>query len=656
MSTPEGDNVYNVEEIVGYRHNNGREEYLIKWEGYSEEDNTWEPASNLDEGSLKIAKAYCDRQKEQQSGQKPQARVRRLKRKRRQEIIDSDDEFISDADDSYLSDGTYHDRSAENDSQTETTMPVTPSPPQKPRRVCYAKTTEQIRKTNQELSSDDEVSYQGIVTKKKARRNIFHDESDDSDTVDDNENCNHDDGAKLPLLPLLPPSQTNLTSSPTKLKTTTMQCCSSIDAFTKTRLPYPSRSPHVCFIDSDGTRYCYALDTLYRVAIKKYVDGQNLPFLQPPHFDSPMSDDLVDQIACRFGRQALRIENSKNFRRYYERFVLGLTRHDLYCCPICYNEASRRRGNRWVDDDDDDDDDDDENSDEEFKEECFSFNDDPMTILGNVGSSVASTFCFLKVKGIRMHLQDAHSVDLGELKGNDLFKRFAIRSPDGLLQHFVGSHRVCHNNMWSYWQHDQNSTSFRNLVQLVEDNEDKKPAANRSDFCTSFPNRARQIWEKVSGPYLKDDDSTGGKKFINDDILDEDTDEVRKNPYFDPSSDEEEINQYVEDLKQRDERNRESEDDASSSDESDSYANSFMVDDSEEYEESGSEEDDDEEELSEDPWLKEKTNKMKQKREKRRSIPTCDDEDSDDEIMFEADIGQAQASKCAKFTASDDEE
>eukprot|EP00986_Skeletonema_menzelii_P021100 scaffold33222_cov143-Skeletonema_menzelii.AAC.1 len=259
--------------------------------------------------SLKIAKAYCDRQKEQQSGQKPQALARKLKRKRRQEIIDSDDEFISDADDSYLSDGTYHDRSAENDSQTETTMPVTPSPPQKPRRVCYAKTTEQIRKTNQELSSDDEVSYQGIVTKKKARRNIFHDESDDSDTVDDNENCNHDEGAKLPLLPLLPPSQTNLTSSPTKLKTTTMQCCSSIDAFTKTRLPYPSRSPHVCFIDSDGTRYCYALDTLYRVAIKKYVDGQNLSFLQPPHFDSPMSDDLVDQIACRFGRQALRIEN-----------------------------------------------------------------------------------------------------------------------------------------------------------------------------------------------------------------------------------------------------------------------------------------------------------------------------------------------------------
>jgi len=194
---------------------------------------------------------------------------------------------------------------------------------------------------------------------------------------------------------------------------------STIDAHTRKRLPYPSRSPHVCYTDADGDRYCYALDTLYRMELENRKVGQKLTFLQPPHFDSPMSADLEDQIACRFGREALQIEKSKNYRRYYERFVLGLGEHDLYCCPICYNEANRRRGRRREDDDDD------ENSDEEFEEDCFTFDDDPMTIrLENIGSNIASTFCFLKVKGVRMHLQDAHSVDLGELEENDLFKRF----------------------------------------------------------------------------------------------------------------------------------------------------------------------------------------------------------------------------------------
>eukprot|EP00985_Skeletonema_marinoi_P005937 scaffold2572_cov75-Skeletonema_marinoi.AAC.25 len=649
MSSSENDDdVFNVEAIVGYRSKNGRKEYLIKWKGYSEDDMSWEPESNLDEGSLKIAKAYYNEQKKLKDVQKPQSRKRRLNRKRRREIPDSDDEFISDADDSHMSDGTYRDQSVDDDSRAEK-MPVTPSP-QRRSRVCYAETTEQIRKTKQDLSSDDGVGNDLIVVKKKvARRKIICDESesDDSDTASEYENDNHHE-AKLPPLPL-PPSQPNLSSSPTKLKTTSIQCSSTIDAHTKKRLPYPSRSPHICYTDADGDRYCYALDTLYRKALENHIVGQKLTFLKPPHFDSPMSEDLEDQIECRFGREALQIEKSKNYRRYYERFVLGLGEHDLYCCPICYNEANRRRGRRREDNDDD------ENSDEEFEEDCFTFDDDPMTILDNIGSNFASTFCFFKVKGVRMHLQDAHSVDLGELEENDLFKRFMIRSPDGLLQHFVRSNRA-YKNMWSYWrdEHGQNNESYRNLVQLIRDKEDKKPAANQSDFCTSFPNRAKQIWEKVSGPYLKDDDIEKETKFINDNNNDEEENEVRENPYFDPpdQSEEEEINQFIEGLKQRDEQNRGSENDDSSSDESDSYDGSSTGE-SEDDEESDSEED--EEDVREDPWLKEKENKMKQKREKIRSLPTKnDEEESDNDIMFESDSRQAR--KCAKFTASDDEE
>ncbi|KNC97950.1 uncharacterized protein SPPG_06938 [Spizellomyces punctatus DAOM BR117] len=38
---------YEVEKIVGYRCHRGVEQYRIKWEGYPEEDNTWEPVENI---------------------------------------------------------------------------------------------------------------------------------------------------------------------------------------------------------------------------------------------------------------------------------------------------------------------------------------------------------------------------------------------------------------------------------------------------------------------------------------------------------------------------------------------------------------------------------------------------------------------------------
>ncbi|RWS14534.1 chromobox-like protein 5 [Dinothrombium tinctorium] len=42
--------VYEVEEIRGRRHVNGRDEFLIKWKGYDEE--SWEPASNIIDKTL----------------------------------------------------------------------------------------------------------------------------------------------------------------------------------------------------------------------------------------------------------------------------------------------------------------------------------------------------------------------------------------------------------------------------------------------------------------------------------------------------------------------------------------------------------------------------------------------------------------------------
>merc|ERR1711990_509859 len=39
---------YEVEDIVNHRHKKGKVEYLIRWKGYTDKDDTWEPEENLD--------------------------------------------------------------------------------------------------------------------------------------------------------------------------------------------------------------------------------------------------------------------------------------------------------------------------------------------------------------------------------------------------------------------------------------------------------------------------------------------------------------------------------------------------------------------------------------------------------------------------------
>jgi hypothetical protein len=56
------DNVFEVEEILAHRTNDNGKEYLVKWLGYPDSDNTWEPDTNLT-NCQQLVRKYHDAKK-----------------------------------------------------------------------------------------------------------------------------------------------------------------------------------------------------------------------------------------------------------------------------------------------------------------------------------------------------------------------------------------------------------------------------------------------------------------------------------------------------------------------------------------------------------------------------------------------------------------
>jgi chromobox protein 2 len=45
-----------VEDLLARRTRRGKEEYLVKWKGFSDRHNTWEPAENLTNAPVMLAR------------------------------------------------------------------------------------------------------------------------------------------------------------------------------------------------------------------------------------------------------------------------------------------------------------------------------------------------------------------------------------------------------------------------------------------------------------------------------------------------------------------------------------------------------------------------------------------------------------------------
>ena len=205
-------------------------------------------------------------------------------------------------------------------------------------------------------------------------------------------------------------------------------------------------------------------------------DGSGLSFLQPPHFRTRMEGDLEDQIASRFGRKALILEESdvykkehnllqlrhvenggnrsgyrhgydsdddgiladeptQSFRSRLEEYLNNqMGSGDIYTCPICYFEAHRRFRTNDSHNSDDEDSDEQEEDDVDRNytmEHLTSYNKiDPMSMLGALDCDefrVASSFCFGRVSLVKRHIRDDHKLDTSNVDGNDLYKSFLVR-------------------------------------------------------------------------------------------------------------------------------------------------------------------------------------------------------------------------------------
>lgn len=343
-------------------------------------------------------------------------------------------ESVPDVDQDYLHD-TPSDSDDEDEKKRKSSLPPRPRKPKRRRRVEVNTNSDWEDLVD---SSENEEEYgemqgdhypNGRKRKANTRRSLKAEFDEEARPEDEDEENEFDDGNCKGLARNndIAPTYFQAKHPRSPSKPMKLNCPSTKDSYTRKDLP--RGKPHICCMGGDGERLCYTLETLQRIASEKYINRSisTLQYLQPPNFVAQMDGDVLDQIACRCGRNALKIEESSVYKQMTKCSTLMGT-SDLYSCPICYSEAYKRQGNlagtMAIDDDSAGDESDSDSR--ESDGDPFLFNDDPMTILQNASPETASTFCFLKLAELKSHIKNVHGLDPSEMKGNDLFHRFRV--------------------------------------------------------------------------------------------------------------------------------------------------------------------------------------------------------------------------------------
>ena len=456
--------------------------------------------------------------------------------RKRKSVLSSDEEFLADSASEPSNEKAEFDSDSDADGIGDDEVSEDNNVHQSRSKVRAAFNIDNEEVGTAESSSDESDKHQ--PTARANKEEILPENSQVTHNSDSSDNSQLDrafTGAKEPRMP---------------------NCPSTEDCITAEELP----RRHVCCISPDGSsRQCFTLETLRTVALKSNVlhirhdlDQDRMTFLQPPHFRTKMSDDLLDQIASRFGREALDLhgeyynrkplnrsniseeDNSYDILDDDEEFLGRVQRYidsqmgsqDVYACPLCYSEMHRRvcKGYRIKSAGEDTSDADDE---EERKRIPTENVHDPMLILGwldNEKFEGASAFCFKRVAEVKQHLRNDHNVDTRGIQGNDLYFRFKVRAPDGLLQRWLKQARKgsssFQGDMRRYWN-EGNNQSFIHLLDMIKKADFYSGVLNDSDaseeereaaedyfsisrnFFAKFIDRAKEEWNSISSPFRK---------------------------------------------------------------------------------------------------------------------------------------------------------